>query len=531
MSAASTLLTSTRARASLFLSPSFTRRLTIAASKRRTASASASVSGPAPSVSSARSLHATSTSSASASASAPIPSSKPEPSLIPTSTALSALLSRLSLPADTALHPTLVACLTHPSFFAEQAKGDAQTLENGEMAELEVVAGEGENQNPSASGSSVKETNELLATLGNSLLGMFASEHLSTLYPLLPTNALQSAITAYVGPESLSSVARELGVSVQGGGNTGLPGHGRGSNSAGLPVRWSRTVLMENNWKMRMEDGVGSSSFPEKTPVGRRFEKFVKKGGNSVQDGEVVGDNGKKGKRESFEDVIASTVRAFVGLIYQEQGIHAARAFVHAHFLSRALDLSTLFNFKNPLHVLTSVVSSHLTQAGVPVSSNQGVIERRLLASTGVASQSPLFLVGLFLPSGIKLSEGHGSSKAMAEHRAAVNALLSLFLVRGDQNDAKALGIGSSSLQSQKSGGLGIGLGNGLGQKIGQFGSGLPSSIHPDQLLEAGKLVASSSLATAASGSGVVGLDEQSFQGVAWGGKDVLAESGKRRRV
>ncbi|WVF70596.1 hypothetical protein IAT40_005388 [Kwoniella sp. CBS 6097] len=510
MSAASTLLTSTRARASLSLSPSFTRRLTIASSKRRSATASASVS-----LSSARSLHTTPINSATISS-----SSKPEPSLIPSSTALAALLSRLSLPANASLHPTLVACLTHPSFYVEQAKADAQSLENGEIAELEVVDEGEENGSSTSTTNSIKESNELLATLGNSLLGMFASEHLSTLYPLLPTNALQSAITAYVGPESLSSVARELGVSVQGGGNTGLPGHGRGSNSAGLPIRWSRTVLMEKNWKERMEDGVGSSSFPEKTPVGRRFQKFVKKNGG--EDGEVVGDNGKRGKRESFEDVIASTVRAFVGLIYQEQGIHAARAFVHAHFLSRALDLSTLFNFKNPLHVLTSVVSSHLTQAGVPVTSNQGVIERRLLASTGVASQSPLFLVGLFLPSGIKLSEGHGSSKAMAEHRAAVNALLSLFLVRGDQNDAKALGIASGS-SSQSANGLG----SGLGQKIGQFGSGLPSSIHPDRLLEAGKLVASS-LTTAGAGAG---LDEGSFQGVAWGGKDVLAESGRRRKV
>ena len=45
---------------------------------------------------------------------------------------------------------------------------------------------------------------------------------------------------------------------------------------------------------------------------------------------------------------------------------------------------------------------------------------------------APLFNVGLFLPSGVKLAEGAGSSKSMAEHRAAVNALLSLFLVRGD---------------------------------------------------------------------------------------------------
>jgi large subunit ribosomal protein L44 len=53
-----------------------------------------------------------------------------------------------------------------------------------------------------------------------------------------------------------------------------------------------------------------------------------------------------------------------------------------------------------------------------------------LLASTGVSSQSPIFNIALFLPSGLKLGEGHGSSQRMAEHRAAVNALHSFFLVR-----------------------------------------------------------------------------------------------------
>ncbi|WVR05867.1 hypothetical protein IAU60_002893 [Kwoniella sp. DSM 27419] len=448
-------------------SPSFARRLAVA--RRRIPQARAD-------------LHTTSSALAQT-------ASSPQVSLIPPATALSALLSRLSLPASSTLHPSLVACLTHPSYFVARQAAE----EEGSLPELEVVGEES---------SQTRETNELLSTLGNSLLGLFASEHLSTLYPLLPTTALQSAITAYVGPSSCLSVARELGVSVQGGGNTGLAGHGAGAKSAGLPVRWSRTAVMEKNWEERRGLNV-DTAFPEKVPVGRRFEKFVKKASpNEAQhDGQPQGSYRREKRRENFEDIVASTVRAFVGLIYQEQGIHAARAFVHAHFLSRALDLSTLFNFKNPLHVLTSVVASHLTSAGVPVSANQGVIEKRLLASTGVASQSPLFLVGLFLPSGIKLAEGHGSSKAMAEHRAAVNALLSLFLVRGDQEASKSLGV------------------QGLVKKVGEHGQGLPSSVHAERLLSEGRIAA------------VGGAQEADYVGVAWGGKDVLAESGRRRRV
>jgi large subunit ribosomal protein L44 len=41
-----------------------------------------------------------------------------------------------------------------------------------------------------------------------------------------------------------------------------------------------------------------------------------------------------------------------------------------------------------------------------------------------------LFNIGLFLSNGLKLAEGHGSSLRMAEHRAAENALFSLFLVK-----------------------------------------------------------------------------------------------------
>ncbi|KAK8865897.1 hypothetical protein IAR55_001045 [Kwoniella newhampshirensis] len=424
----------------------------------------------APSSPSSRSLHMT----------APVlVSSKPTPSVVPPPTALSALLSRLSLPPSTTLHSALVACLTHPSY----------------ISDLEDT--------PSSS-SETTENNELLSTLGNSLLGLFASEHLSTLYPLLPTFALQNAITAFVGPAALLSVARELGVSAQGGGNSPLPGYGAGSQSAGVSVRWSRTSMMEKAWKDRRENDVAKG--PEKVPVGRRFEKFVStiatKDNNGEDAGAISGDR-RNGKREGFESVVASTVRAFVGLIYQEQGIHAARAFVHAHFLSRSLDLSTLFSFKNPMHVLTSVISTHLSSAGVPASSNAGIIESRLLASTGIASQSPLFLIGLFLPSGIKLAEGHGSSKAMAEHRAAVNALLSLYLVRGDQELAVMLG-GSE--------------GKGLGTKIGEYGEGLPTSAHELKLLSGGKVSS--------------GDTEGEFQGLAWGGREAIAESsGVRRKI
>ncbi len=60
-----------------------------------------------------------------------------------------------------------------------------------------------------------------------------------------------------------------------------------------------------------------------------------------------------------------------------------------------------------------------------------------VLASSGTHTQSPLFNIGLFLQNGLKLAEGHGSSLAMAEHRAATNALLSLFLVQSEAGSTR----------------------------------------------------------------------------------------------
>lgn len=110
----------------------------------------------------------------------------------------------------------------------------------------------------------------------------------------------------------------------------------------------------------------------------------------------------------------------------------------------------------------------------------------RLLAETGRHTQSPIFSIGLFLPSGLKLAEGHGSSLAMAEHRAAVNALHSLYLVRSDSGAAAGASIGG---QSQ-----------------------LPTEAHGQWALEAGKV-----------GRGVV----LRGQGIG-GGKEVVAGSARR---
>lgn len=190
---------------------------------------------------------------------------------IPTPTALSALLARLSLPSSSTLHPDLLACLTHPSYTSRPSEAEAEIAESSEASRSEVY-----------------ETNEILASLGNSLLGLFASEHLATQFPYLPTSALKEAVTAYVGPKACLSVARELGLGTQ---------NRIDENFNGVTVRWRRSAR---------EEDVGS---PETTPVAGRFAPFT---------------GGEKGhrrheKKDNFEDVVSAAVKAFVGLIYREQ--------------------------------------------------------------------------------------------------------------------------------------------------------------------------------------------------------------------
>jgi len=54
-------------------------------------------------------------------------------------------------------------------------------------------------------------TNGMLASVGSSLLGLFATEHLNSSFPHLPTRVLKAATNAYVGHQTCANVAQEIG--------------------------------------------------------------------------------------------------------------------------------------------------------------------------------------------------------------------------------------------------------------------------------------------------------------------------------
>ena len=105
---------------------------------------------------------------------------------------------------------------------------------------------------------------------------------------------------------------------------------------------------------------------------------------------------------------IAECLNALIGAVYQEQGPEAAKKFVHAHILTRELDVRPFLKLENPKRYLSALLKK----------TNQEAAVSRVLSETGRLSSSPVFVVGVFSGEN-KLGEGFGSSLKMAEHRVS----------------------------------------------------------------------------------------------------------------
>jgi len=130
---------------------------------------------------------------------------------LPSDAALHAFASRIGLtPSQTPTNRIQQIC-THPSFvpFYTQYNPQHTITSNGS-----------------------------LAALGNSLLGLFAAEHLHVSYPHLPGKAIKAAVTAYVGPTTCAAIAREFGASPL--------------------IRWKRTPSAMDRPALLLDDALAS---------------------------------------------------------------------------------------------------------------------------------------------------------------------------------------------------------------------------------------------------------------------------------
>lgn len=133
----------------------------------------------------------------------------------PPASALSAFAHRIGL-ANVLSNPDLVlqSC-THPSFYTHSPH--AKDFPGKLLPPAKAEPGFRDMAH-------VRKDNAHLAILGNSLMGLFATEYVDAAYPYLPTRVFKAAVSAYVGTLSCATVAQEMG--------------------AAPLLRWARTVRL-----------------------------------------------------------------------------------------------------------------------------------------------------------------------------------------------------------------------------------------------------------------------------------------------
>ena len=272
--------------------------------------------------------------------------------------------------------------------------------------------------------------NASLSLLGYDLLGLYISEAVLCRYPRLPTEVLFAAMYGYCGPKTLASITREWGVEIAaapGGevdpgflqckrveaGNASVDGTGTQVKElppvAEQPNR--KPTLAERGWRR----GVSSRTVKDDyfgDEIKRTELDYAERPELYLEDQQR-----KYGKGVTIEDASTNFVRALIGAIHLHAGKKAAYNFFKAHILSRHLDVSSLFEFRQPTRDLSRLCAREGFESPVA----------RILSETGRKSRTPVFVVGVFAGQD-KLGEGAGSSLDEARIRAAIGALKGWYL-------------------------------------------------------------------------------------------------------
>ncbi|KAL8782937.1 MAG: hypothetical protein Q9213_004993 [Squamulea squamosa] len=265
--------------------------------------------------------------------------------------------------------------------------------------------------------------NTSLAILGRDLYGYYTSEAILCRYPRLPTAVVFAAMSAYVGPKTLTQITKEWGVELvaEPGGEVD-PGY--------LQCRREDSMLKRRHSPTSDEDPTAALEKGQPSIAGgnrpNAEQKSWRRGVSSMtvyddEFGELVKGStpGPKVKdaTTTVEDACARFVQAVMGAVYLHRGKHAAKMFFKEHILSRHLDIGRMFEFKQPTRDLSRLCAREGFESPVA----------RILSETGRLSRHPVFIVGVFAGRE-KLGEGAGSSLNEARIRAAVGALKGWYL-------------------------------------------------------------------------------------------------------
>ena len=272
--------------------------------------------------------------------------------------------------------------------------------------------------------------NSSFSLLGSDLLGLYTSEAILCRYPRLPTEVMFAAMYGYCGPKTLTSITREWGVDIAaapGGevdpgflqckrveaGNASVDGTGtqiKELHKIADPPN-QKPTLGERGWRRGVsartvkDDYFGDEIKRTELDYAERPELYLEDQQRKFEKGVTV------------EDASSNFVRALIGAIHLHAGKKAAYNFFKAHILSRHLDVSSLFEFRQPTRDLSRLCAREGFESPVA----------RILSETGRKSRTPVFVVGVFAGKD-KLGEGSGSSLDEARIRAAIGALKGWYL-------------------------------------------------------------------------------------------------------
>ncbi|KIW93559.1 uncharacterized protein Z519_06164 [Cladophialophora bantiana CBS 173.52] len=249
--------------------------------------------------------------------------------------------------------------------------------------------------------------NKAFALLGNDLLGFYTSEYIISQYPRLPLAVIYAAMYAYHGPATLTQMTREWGVEA-----AAEPG---GEVDPGL-LQFKRMPPEQT-----LGDGESGPNNNNNDPRAKWTRSLSAKSVHNDQFGELperpIPPEDLASKGVTLQRASTNFVRAVIGAVYLHAGRAAAKKFYSDHFMSRQLDMSSLFQFKNPTRDLSRLCGREGFQAPVA----------KILSETGRKSRTPVYVVGIYSGSDL-LGEGAGASLDEARTRAAVAALKGWYL-------------------------------------------------------------------------------------------------------
>lgn len=210
---------------------------------------------------------------------------------------------------------------------------------------------------------------------------------------------LYEALRAYAGQESLQQAARRWGV-----------------DAAAAPGEEVDAGLLQ--WKPDAEQAVSSkwAYMRAETERNDRYRRGISS--RVVMDdafGDVLGKAARSGEVDHAQlehEAFSSFAQAVVGAIYTHSGRDAAKTFIKSHILSRHIDPSSMFEFRQPTRELSMLCAREGFTAPVA----------RLESETGRLSRTPVFVVGIYSGKE-KLGEGAGASLDVARRTASMNAL------------------------------------------------------------------------------------------------------------